>query len=288
MSTETIPTILGWSILAQVGGGSLIDPERVWLLGFLAAICGSILICIYLAKTGRRVFVRKIAALEAVEEAVGRATEMGRSCLFVPGIQDLNQIDTVAGVIILGYTAEIAARYDATLNVPIAYPLVMAAAKESVSGAYLAAGRSDLYNEDRIYFVSSDQFGFVSSVAGSMVRDRPAACFYLGKFYAESLLLAETGNLVGAMQIAGTGEAAQLPFFVAACDYTLIGEEFFAASAYLSGDPQQLGSLQGQDIGKALVGALLIAGCTLATLVEWTGNEALETSLQYLRERILR
>jgi hypothetical protein len=44
-----------------------------------------------------------------------------------------------------------------------------------------------------------------------------------------------------------------LPFFVAACDYTLIGEELFAASAYLSREPKLLGSLKGQDIGGKLV-----------------------------------
>jgi hypothetical protein len=70
---------------------------------------------------------------------------------------------------------------------------------------------------------------------------------------------------VGAIQIAGTAEPAQLPFFIAACDYTLIGEEFYAASAYLSGDPDQQGSLKGQDFGKILVAGLLIVGALLAT-----------------------
>ena len=59
---------------------------------------------------------------------------------------------------------------------------------------------------------------------------------------------------------------SQLPFFVAACDYTLIGEEFFAASAYLSNDPEQLGSLKGQDVGKVIAALLLVLGCLFATL----------------------
>ena len=101
--------------------------------------------------------------------------------------------------------------------------------------------------------VTDEQFGYVAYVQGHMVREKPAACFYMGSFFAESLLLAETGNAIGAIQIAGTAQPAQLPFFVAACDYTLIGEEFFAASAYLSGEPDQLGSLKGQDAGKLLV-----------------------------------
>jgi hypothetical protein len=104
----------------------------------------------------------------------------------------------------------------------------------------------------------------------------------MGAFYAESLLLAENGNSIGAIQIAGTAEPSQLPFFVAACDYTLIGEEFFAASAYLSGERDQLGSIKGQDIGKLLVAAVIVIGCVLDTvgaLLPSTGASAAVNAL---------
>jgi hypothetical protein len=114
--------------------------------------------------------------------------------------------------------------------------------------------------------VTDEQFGYVAAVDGMMVRERPATIFLLGSFYAESLILAETGNSVGAIQIAGTAMPAQLPFFVAACDFTLIGEELFAASAYLSGEPKQLGSLKGQDLGKAIGMVVIIAGVAATTL----------------------
>ena len=67
------------------------------------------------------------------------------------------------------------------------------------------------------------------------------------------MILAEAGNSIGAIQIAGTGSYTQIPFFVTACDYTLIGEEFFVASAYLSKKPELVGSIKGQDIIKLLV-----------------------------------
>ena len=91
----------------------------------------------------------------------------------------------------------------------------------------------------------------------------------MGTFYAESLILSETGNSIGAIQIAGTAMPSQLPFFVAACDYTLIGEELFAASAYLSREPKLLGSLKGQDIAKAVILIALIIGIILETLNIW-------------------
>jgi hypothetical protein len=50
----------------------------------------------------------------------------------------------------------------------------------------------------------------------------------------------------------------------------LIGEEFFAASAYLSDDPLQIGSLKGQDYGKFLSVLVLVIGIFLATLISFT------------------
>jgi len=136
-------------------------------------------------------------------------------------------------------------------------------AREVVKEAYLEAGRPDAFDDNMVRYLTNDQFGYVAGVDGIMLRERPAANFYLGAFYAESLILAETGHSVGAIQIAGTAQPSQLPFFIAACDYTLIGEELFAASAYLSREPKLLGSLKGQDVGKALVIAAIGIGVIL-------------------------
>ena len=244
-----------------------ISPIRNWFDGkrfplFLITIIfsGSVVFWILKARNGEEISIRKIAGLEAVDEAVGRATEMGRSILFVPGIQDMNEIQTIAGITVLSRVAKVAAEYEAKVEVPTSRALVMTAARETVQASFLAAGRPESYNQDLVYYVTDEQFGYVAYVQGMMVREKPAACFYMGAFFAESLILAETGNTIGAIQVAGTAMPAQLPFFVAACDYTLIGEEFFAASAYLSGEADQLGSLKGQDIGKVIVIIGIVVG----------------------------
>jgi hypothetical protein len=263
------------------------DGTRLWFLVTLVVFCGSVVAFIVLARRGMPMKVRRIAGLESVENAVGRATEMGRPVLFIPGIQDMNEIQTIAGLTILGHVAKTVAEYDATIEVPTSKSLVMTTARETVQSAFLAAGRPDAYNPDSVYYVSDEQFGYVGYLQGLMVRERPAACFYLGSFFAESLLLAETGNSIGAIQIAGTAQPAQLPFFVAACDYTLIGEEFLAASAYLSGEPDQLGSLKGQDVGKLIVAAGIIAGVAAATIVSLTGSTFVQSLLNFFTETML-
>ena len=248
------------------------DGQKLPLFCILGVICGAVFLFVLLARNGMPMKVRTIAGLKAVDEAVGRATEMGRSILYINGIQDMDDLQTVAGVTVLGHVAKTAAEYDAKIEVPTSRSLVMTAARETVQASYFTAARPDAYNPDLIYYVTDEQFGFVAYVSGMMTREKPAACFYMGAFFAESLILAETGNSVGAIQIAGTAQPSQLPFFVAACDYTLIGEEFFAASAYLSGQPDQLGSLKGQDVGKILVGILIIIGVTLATIASVTAS----------------
>ena len=222
---------------------------------FAAILIFSITIYYYIdrARSGEEIYLRTIPGLKAIEEAVGRATEMGKSVLFVPGISDLDQVETITGLNILGHVAEHTAKYETSLNVPVSKSIVMEAGREVCKEAYLRAGRPDLYYDDMVHYVTEEQFAYTAGVTGIMERDKPAACFYLGKFYAESLILAEAGNSIGALQIAGTGSYSQIPFFVTACDYTLIGEEFFVASAYLSKKPELVGSIKGQDIVKLLV-----------------------------------
>jgi len=263
------------------------EGSRASLAIITLIFCGAVVYWIYHARKGRPIKLRKIAGLEAVDEAVGRATEMGRSILYVPGIQDINEIQTIASMTILSRVAKTAAEYDAKLEVPTSKSLVMTTARETVQAAFLAAGRPDAYNKDLIYYVTDEQFGYVAYLQGMMVREKPAACFYMGAFFAESLILAETGNSIGAIQIAGTAMPAQLPFFVAACDYTLIGEEFFAASAYLSGSAEELGSLKGQDVGKVIVAVLLLLGVLLATYASITGSPTVAGWVAFLKDTIL-
>ena len=258
------------------------DRTRANLLVIAAILVAAITYFIYMGATGRDLYIRKIAGLEAVDEAVGRATEMGRSILFVPGIQDMDNVQTVAGITILSNIAKRTATYETELDVPVSRSITMSVGRETVKQAYLEAGRPDLYSDDIVHYITDEQFGYVAAVDGIMVRQRPAACFYLGAFFAESLILAETGNSIGAIQVAGTAMPTQLPFFVAACDYTLIGEELFAASAYLSKDKKMMGSLKGQDAGKAIAMIFIVVGVGVATLAVITGNQALATANEWL------
>ncbi len=240
-------------IIYYLFGHPYFNGDRLTMFVCIMALSITIMYYIARANSGESIYLRTIPGLNAFEEAVGRATEMGKSVLFVPGIMDLDQVETVAGVIILGHVAKMTAQYETKLDVPVSRSIVMEAGREIVKESYLAVGRPDLFNDDMVHYLTDEQFAYAAGVDGIMLREKPAACFYQGKFYAESLILAETGNSINAIQIAGTASPSQIPFFVTACDYTLIGEEFLTASAYLSQKPALLGSVKGQDMGKFIV-----------------------------------
>ena len=257
---------------------------------FMLAFGTGVLLSIRSARTKPRLFLRRIPGIDAVEEAIGRAAETGHPILYLTGSGELtgrgdaSDMSTIAATVLLGEVAKRSAVSGTTITVPHRSPIVMAIAQDMIKDAYRSAGRPDAYTEESNFFIAADQFAYTAAVDGIMLRERPAANFFIGYYYAESLLLAETGAATGAIQIAGTDAEHQLPFFVAACDYTLIGEELYAASAYLSRDPALVGTLRGQDLGKGFLLIGLVVGTGLLTLGEVTGVTIWETAVQIFHD----
>lgn len=234
------------------------------------------------AKRKGGLFIRRIAGLDAIDEAVGRATEMGRPIFYSTGIGGMSAVPTIASTSILSEVAKKVAAHDTQLKVPHFDPIVMTVSKEIVKQAYTEAERPDSYRDDINFFVSQDQFSFAASVDGMIHREKPAAIFLIGHFMAESLLLAEVGATTGAIQIAGTEQESQLPFFFTSCDYTLIGEELYAAGAYLSKEPMLQSTLKVQDFGKAFVMFSIVAGSLLVMAGTWYKFDPLVTFIKHL------
>lgn len=233
------------------------NSDALVLLIAMLIFGGIILYYIYVARKGKELYIRKIAGLEAVDDAVGRATEMGKPVLYVIGIGTMSNIASIASINILAEVAKKTGQYETPLIVPHSDPIVYTVAREVVKESYTSIGRPDLFDPDNVFFVTRSQFAYAAAIDGIMVRDKPAANFLIGWFRAESLIIAETGAMTGAIQIAGTDAVSQLPFFVTACDYTIIGEELYAASAYLSREPLLMSAIKGEDVGKIVIFAAL-------------------------------
>jgi hypothetical protein len=242
-----------------------VDPKWPVLIA-LVVFSAMVVWMIRVARRNPNLYIRPLAGIAAIEEAVGRATEMGRPVIYIPGVDDINNIQTIYSMMILEKVATMVAGYGTPLLVPTASAFVTPVAEETVKQGYLNAGVPDAFNPNNIRYMSNEQFAFTAATNGMILRERPAASLLMGSFYAESLLMAETGFRAGAIQVAGTANIHQLPFFVVACDYTLIGEEFYVATAYLSREPGLVGTIKAQDYFKVLILAVMTLGAIGATL----------------------
>jgi len=235
---------------------------------FLLTSLPALFIYLFLSHQHPKVpYIRRIAGLNAIDEAVGRATEMGRPVMMVPGISGLDVV-TLQALSIFGYIARAVARFGNKSIIPTIDPIVTGVAEETLQDAYADEGRPELYDSGDVRYLTGQQFAFASGVAGILIREKVAASFLFGAFFAESLIFAEVGQQVGAIQVAGTTETNQIPFFIAACDYVIIGDEFYAASAYLSRDPTLLGSIVGQDYCKLLLLVVILLGIISISLLQ--------------------
>lgn len=226
----------------------------------VAFILGNIYRAQNAQKAGGDLHIRKIAGLNAIDEAVGRATEMGRPVIMVPGLSDTINAKSIQALNIFKYVSKSAARFANPILVCCYNATIYAAATEMIRDVYQQEGVPERFDPDSVRFISDRQFAFAAGVSGAILRQKAAAAFFMGEFYAESLIFAETANSVGAIQVASSTELTQIPFFVAACDYVLIGDEFYAAGAYLTRQPVLIGSLVGQDWSKLLIAAMVIIG----------------------------
>lgn len=233
-------------------------PARILLLILSVVIVGMVLS----AQRGRTLFIRRIPGLTAIDEAVGRAVEMGRSILLSTGLGGIDII-TLQALAIGADVAQSAAKFGTRMILPMRSAALIPVAEDAIGSVYAKAGRPDAFSVDDIVFLSGEQFAYAAGVAGLIQREKVAATFFFGMFFAESLIMAENGNQVGAIQVAGTPSTTQVPFFIAACDYVIIGDEFYAATAYLTREPTLLGSIVGQDISKGILLGMIVLGALL-------------------------
>lgn len=248
---------------------TIVSGRHFALLSLLVLSFATIYSVLRARRSTRPIGIRRIAGLEALEEIVGRATETGRPIHFTTGLGAIESGDLTARVLggleLMAWVTRRVVNYGAKMIVSVCRPSTFAVTREVLRNAYAQEDKTEEFQETMVRFLSETQFAFATGAASIMEEEKVSGNIMVGAFGAESLLLAEMGNAIGAVQVAGDTNMFQIPFFVVSCDYTLIGEEMFAVGAVLGNNRDSLGSLQAQDLGKALALLLLILGALLAT-----------------------
>jgi hypothetical protein len=224
---------------------------------------------LYYTSGDKKIYIRRVAGLDAIEEAVGRAAEMGKPVVASYGLGGFTYW-TLAGLSILSHVATLSAKTGTRLIVPTGGSteslIVRPVAEEIVKTAYTMEGVPDQYNPDDLPFLSGQQYAYVGGYVGILQRTRPASTIMTGSHWSDAMNIAETSNAVGAITITSGAYISNVAALACASDYILIGEEAPAAGAYLSDDPSQRASIRVQDIFKWLALGCIILGLVLSNM----------------------
>jgi len=251
--------------------------EKISVLVMLVVLVVSYAYFIQKGKGPNPAQIRRIPALDAVDEAVARAVEMERPVLCIPGwgrILDLEMFpESMAGISTLNYVARLTARYGAELISTIRFPAMLPYAEDTVEQAYIAEGKRDEFKRsEMVRYITSDQVPYYTHVMGLVARERPAASIMIGYFSGGVMQICEPGRSVGSLQIGGcASNVAILPYFIITCDYVLMSEEVYAAGAYLTKDPEMMAGTVCGDVNKLIAIILLLIG----TLFAYVRNDLL-------------
>jgi uncharacterized membrane protein YwzB len=247
-----------WEVQRVLNPGTVV--KFVFFLAFLAVTYWG------MTATKRGVVLphRKLPALAGMEEAVGRATELDRP--FFANIQATGahiEDQVLASCELVQYVIRHAVRYEAPFilvsNSPDGHPIF----EEIVRSAYLAGGKADMYDPSMVRFVGGASSGTHVQIMQMMKDEKIAAQLISGHLQNQTMFFAETGAALGAIQIGATKNTHQMPFLAMQCDYSLLGDDLYAAAAMISLDPVRMGCLIAQEFGKALCLAVILAGVVL-------------------------
>ena len=220
-------------------------------------------------RKGTKYTFRRLPALEKLRNLIVLAAESGKVVHLSLGSSGLAGEHTAivsTGLAILRYLADQGVSLQNPPIVTVADPTVMIAAQDVLYRTHERGGLTQSYRSTAVQMIASDPAAYAVGAQDMLNNQDVMGNVMVGNFGQEYLLLGEPGAQRGIVQVVGSDAIAAQPFMAATSDDALLGEEVFAASAYLSDRPVHAASLRLQDLLRVLVAILIVIGVLFATL----------------------
>jgi len=215
--------------------------------------------------------LRAIPAFKALHGLLARAAESGQVVHLALGASGLGNEETViasTGLTVLRYLADQGAALGVAPRVTVSDPALLLAAQDVLYRAYARRGKASEYRSTDVQLIAPDATAYAVGAQDTVNRKQVAANVMVGHFGDEYLLIGEAGAQRDILQVAGSDSVNAQPWILVTANQVLLGEEIFAAGAYLDKQPAHIGSLYVQDVLRVLIVVSIVIG-VLAKTVFW-------------------
>lgn len=251
-----------------------INPTQAFMLALFLPFLIPFFYFLYRApRSSSRPDLRQIPAYDSLKKILARAAETGQQVHVSVGTASIagpRTAETMAGLYTLEFLADRAANSDIPPLVTVTDPTSLPAAADQLRRAYDRQGYPDEYHLDYTRFIAPPVNGsavpYAAGVMDVLDHEPVAANVMVGAFGDEFLLMAEPGAQRELYQISGASDPTVLPFVQLTASAPLLGEEIFAAGAYLLNRVGHYTSLVAQDIFRVALVLLVLAVVILKSL----------------------
>ncbi len=226
----------------------MISKGNIWNVVFLVTFFAIIWYATKYSKIVPK--VRRPPAIDGIEEAIRRSVEMGKPVVCEMGqggrlTTTPEDMQTIAGLNILSYVAEICGKFGIGVTTFVAYnaPVVVAAEDMQKIGFL----RANSQKEPGVRVIPTSGHEYVTRVGTELVRMNVGAYIAVGNHMTSQVNAMELASRAGSIIIQGTHNAAAVAYLLPGSDYCFNGEEMYAASAIASQNAAQIRSILGQD-----------------------------------------
>jgi hypothetical protein len=206
--------------------------------------------------------LRSIQAFGKLKRGIGLAVEAGQRVhisLGHGGISGQTAASALVGLSVLQRIARAASISD---RPPVATSGEAAQAllsQDSLRSAYRAVNAESQFNPDAAQLSGVTPFSYAAGTLPVVYDQQVSVNILTGSFGSEVALIADAADRTGSISLGGSENLSAQAVLYAAVQEPLIGEELFAAGAYVQAGPMHTASLKAQDVLRwLLIGAILI------------------------------
>lgn len=214
--------------------------------------------------------LRPIAAYDQLNRAVGLAVENGTRLHFSLGRGSIFPARGASALAALAMLRRLSERTSVSDNPPVVTSgdaSLAVLSQDTLQAGYRAAGAEEQYRFTTGRLAGLTPLSYAAGTIPAIHDENVSANVYIGEFGVESALLTEAAERQNSTLIASSDNLAAQSVFYASAQEPLIGEELFAAGAYVGAGAAHEASLNVQDILRWLV----VAGILIGSLLKMAG-----------------